>query len=145
MPRGADVKTHTIRNKSGANPIVTLVPKFFDRCKSSYPEAFGMAFSAFIHQYKAVTGKTVKLDYEQQAVLQALAGADERGYYVSRFTRLPGVAYQMTMLMGHALERSASFSFEEALTLTQEFYEMLEARYPNEVKLNPAVSAEQPA
>lgn len=121
--------THTIRAKRTLTPIVTLTPKFFARCKECHPEAFGMAFSAFAKQYRRGTGKTPVLDHAQQQELQASYGADEEGRHVSRFTGLPGRAYQMTMLMRQALENSASFDFAEALELAQELYTMLEMRY----------------
>lgn len=93
-----------------------------------------MAFSAFARQYRRGTGKTPVLDHAQQQELQAGYGADEEGRHVSRFTGLPGLAYQMTMLMRQALENSASFDFAEALELAQELYTMLEMRYLAEAK-----------
>lgn len=121
--------THTIRAKRTLAPIVTLTPKFFARCKECYPEAFGMAFSAFARQYKRGTGRTPVLDYNQRKELGGVAGVDENGQYVSRFTGLPAVAFQMRMLLSQALDNSAGFDFAEALELAQEFYTMLALRH----------------
>lgn len=120
------MKTHTIRGKATPRPVVTFTPKFFARMLVSKPEAVTLMLHWFQNEYKALTGKTLVLDYEQQCALEARCGADAAGAWRSELDGLPAMAHAINAVFVRGIERSASLGgLEEVLALSEAFYAML--------------------
>lgn len=121
------MKTHTIRNKSSPTPVLTFAPKFFEKVQVCHPEAVSLALNWFKLEYKRLTGKTIRLDHEQTQVFLKMAGADERGLWVSKFSQLPAPTYHILSVFATGFAATPSFgSIETALEVAQAFYETLE-------------------
>ena len=132
------MKTHTLRNKSSATPILTLTPKFFEKAMSCYPEAFTLALHWFNVAYKRETGKPVRLDHAQQQAFLQSVGATPSGEWRSKFSGLSFEAFQLTSLMTRGIEVTPGLDFEGVLDIAQAFYVMLDKSYS---KATPADSA----
>lgn len=124
------LRTHTIRNKASACPILTLSPGFMRKVLDSHPEAFSLALSWFNGQHKRLTGKPVRLCHEQSQTLLARVGATETGMWTSRFAALPPNASRIVSLVEKGLPHMPGLDFESALEVAQELYAMLEKAYP---------------
>ncbi len=123
------MKTHTLRNKSSLTPILKFTPSFFKRMVSCYPEAICLTLHWFKMAYKRETGKSVHLDYEQSQAINALAGADERGVWHSKFSTLPPPAYQLQSVFTKGIEATPGGDLESVLALAQEFFSVLDKAY----------------
>ncbi len=123
------MKTHTLRNKSSLTPILTFTPAFFKKVSACYPEAICLTLHWFKLAYKRETGKTVHLDHAQGQAINALAGADERGVWHSKFSTLPAPAYQLQSVFTQGIEATPGGDLEGILALTQEFFSVLDKAY----------------
>lgn len=120
------MKTHTIRNKASARPIVTFTPKFFERMLASQPEAVTLMLHWLCRKYKTLTGKTLVLDYEQQLALEARCGADVDGAWHSALDHLPAQAHALDAVFLRGVESSPSLGGpKEVLALADTFYALL--------------------
>lgn len=123
------MKTHSVRNKSSAKPIISLSPKFFEQALAAYPEAVALTLARFKRQYESLTGKAISLDYRQTQALLVHAGANASGQWHSRFSELPHTAYRIVTLFEKGFLTSNGFEFPEALATAQEFYATIAATY----------------
>lgn len=121
------MQTHTLRNKS-TQPILKLTPAFMKKCLAAHPEAFTLALHWFKTAYKAQTGKSPSLDYEQHQLFLERVGARPDGTWTSRFSTIPPTGFKVLSLFQSGFA-NASLSFEEALDMAQEFFDMLENMY----------------
>ena len=120
------MKTHTIRGKATPRPVVTFTPNFFARMLGSQPEAVTLMLHWFRNEYKALTGKTLVLAYEQQLALEARCGADAAGAWRTALDGLPVMAHAINAVFIRGVERSASLGgLEDVLALSEAFYTML--------------------
>ena len=116
------MKTHTIRNKRGPTPILSLTPVFMGRVLSAQPEAIALTLDWFKRQYKALTGNGIVLDYEQTRVLNEYIGADESGSWTSRFSATKGVDYRVLSLFEQGFLMTPGMGLDEALEAADRFY-----------------------
>jgi hypothetical protein len=72
------VNEFTLRNKT-KQPIMTLTKPMLAKLLTAHPESVSMVLAKQVKEYRALTGKTLMLDHEQDLILRAHAGADERG------------------------------------------------------------------
>lgn len=125
------MKTHTIRNKASATPILTLSPAFWAHAKATaFPESVSLMLGWLRKEYKALTGKSLVLTHEQDQDFRQWVGADERGMWTSRFSNKPPKVYQIIRMFETGFLSNSSMSLEEALELAQEFYATIEKAYP---------------
>lgn len=123
------MKTHTLRNKGSMTPILKFTPAFLEKVKACYPEAVSLTLHWFRLAYKRETGKTVHLDYDQTLAFNAMTGADERGVWCSKFSKLPPPAYQLQAVFTRGIEATPGGDLEGILSLAQEFFSALEKAY----------------
>ncbi len=120
------MKTHTIRGKSAATPIVSFTPAYLERLLAAGPEATALTLGWFTQQYRQLTGKSLAIDHKQDQVLRERAGADGHGQWTSRFSALSGIDYRlMTTFERGFMAASSGLDLEEALDLACAFYRML--------------------
>lgn len=94
------------------------------------PESVSLVLARFIKHYAALTGKRPALDYEQNKLLLARAGADERGQWVSPYSDMPVVLSKVHQCFeaGFLVASPASHSLEEDLVIAETFFELLDAQ-----------------
>lgn len=121
------MNTHTIRLKGSKNPIVTFTPKFFAQLLKAEPAASNLTLAWFKVAYKNLTGKTIRVHYEQELLLLERYGADEKGTWRSRFDSLSGERYVVVCaFMDGLLSRTTGSSIEQILSIASTFYSLVE-------------------
>ena len=110
---------------------MSLTPAMLAKMLAARPESVSLVLAKKCKDYKEITGKALSLDHEQQLALLDHAGADARGTWTSRYSKLP---YPLTMVKpifadGFML-RSMSGSMVEDLELVETFHALLDAHLP---------------
>jgi hypothetical protein len=122
------MKEFTIRNKT-THPILSLTPGMLTKMLAARPESVSLVLAKRIQDYKQITGKKLSLDYDQQQILLAHAGADARGTWTSRYAQLPHPLSQVGPVFADGfLLRSISGALSEDLALAESFYALLDTQ-----------------
>lgn len=116
----------SIRQKA-MNPIYTIKPAVMKAFLAARPESWSLVLAKYKKDYKILTGKTISLDHEQTGQLMAAAGADERGMWTSKYSKLPAEkylvmrAFQDGFLMGKTSE-----GLLKDLAIAETFFSLLD-------------------
>ena len=116
------MRTHSISNKNGQNPIIKLTPKFLERVLKSEPEAICLALAWLKQRYKDLSGKEARLDHDQVLVLNQHYGCTPNGQWTSKFSTLAGTDYRILTIFETGFLASTGFDFEKALDTADRFY-----------------------
>ncbi|CAB5514571.1 hypothetical protein LMG26857_03630 [Achromobacter anxifer] len=122
------VKEFTVRSKS-TQPIMSLTPAMLAKMLAARPESVSLVLAKKIQDYKQLTGKALSLDYGQQQVLLAHAGAGASGMWTNRYTLLPYPLSMVTPIFADGfLRRSLTESMDEDLALVESFHALLDTQ-----------------
>jgi hypothetical protein len=119
------VKEFTLRNKT-KQPIMTLTKPMLAKMLEAHPESVSMALAKQVKEYKSLTGKTLMLDHEQDLILRAHAGADERGWWTSKYNDLPYPLNHVKPVFSDGFMQRHSGSMLDDLALAEAFHNMLD-------------------
>lgn len=115
----------TLRNKK-TTPIMTLTVSMFERMRKARPESVSLVLAKRIRDYKALTGKTLSLDYEQERCLLAQAGANERGVWTSKYAQLPLPLSQVKSIFADGFMLRTLGNMSDDLAAAEAFYGLLD-------------------
>lgn len=115
----------TLRNKT-KQPIMTLTKPMLAKMLASRPESVSMALAKHVKEYKALTGKTLMLDHAQDLLLREHAGADERGWWTSKYAELPYPLNHVKPVFSDGFMQRHSGSMQDDLALAEVFHDMLD-------------------
>lgn len=118
---------YTIRNKKGARPIVKFSPSTLKMFDGMYRESVAMVLHYISHSYRGITGKSLVIDHEQDALLNQAFSTNDSGVWTSAFSQVdePAVYTMCTAFSQGIVQRT--LSLEDLLAACEQFYSMVDA------------------
>jgi hypothetical protein len=99
------------------------------------PESARLVLNKYMRDYHTLTGKTPRLDYDQEQELQNRAGANAQGVWTSSYSQLPLPWYQVQSVFCDGFRaRTTSESLSKDLELAEAFYSLLDKEKPSDKK-----------
>lgn len=124
------MKTHSIRNKSSNVPILTFSEQLWRRLVATYPEVTCGLLFWFNCEYHKLTGKKVKLNYNQEVEFLDRVGA-KKGVWNSKFSTAPLTCYKIISMFTAGLGVSSGETMLGVTTLLEDFYSLMDSNYFN--------------
>lgn len=114
----------TIRNKA-KNPILTFKPETLKMLLGVQREVSQLVIGKYCQAYKQDTGRTIAIDHEQHLALLAHYGADERGTWVSEFSKMGMPWFMVERCFRDGFLMAGFEGFAKELVTAQAFYGLL--------------------